>query len=93
MFFLSYCSEDNRILLNKIYAYPSIWLCIPVLATHLGIFVFVFSTENWKRPEREVKGILKALRDCLASNLLDWHAPGYLAAQSTLDVQRILCHT
>ena len=47
MFSLSYCSEDNRILLNKIYAYPSIWLCIPVLATHLGIFVFVFSTELW----------------------------------------------
>ena len=40
------------------------------------ISLFVFSTENWKRPEREVKGILKTLRDCLASNLLDWHAHG-----------------
>jgi undecaprenyl diphosphate synthase len=38
--------------------------------------LFVFSTENWKRPEKEVKGILKALADCLSSNLLDWHAHG-----------------
>jgi len=40
------------------------------------ISLFVFSTENWKRPEKEVKGIHKAISDGLASNLLDWHAHG-----------------
>ena len=29
------------------------------------ITVYAFSTENWKRPEKEVKALIKIFRDCI----------------------------
>ncbi len=49
---------------------------IVVAASDLGIrvlTVYAFSTENWKRPEKEVSYIMKLMEDYLSKNLLELH--------------------
>jgi undecaprenyl diphosphate synthase len=47
--------------------------------TDLGIqilTVYAFSTENWGRPEREVRGLMNILEDVIDRELQDLHAQG-----------------
>jgi undecaprenyl diphosphate synthase len=38
--------------------------------------IYAFSTENWKRPEREVRGLMRLLEEVIERELEDLHANG-----------------
>jgi undecaprenyl diphosphate synthase len=40
------------------------------------ITLFGFSTENLKRPQKEIDSITNTLADCVSNHMLDWHTHG-----------------
>ena len=53
--------------------------CIIEACVDLGIHiltVYAFSTENWGRPEREVRGLMNILEDVIDRELQDLHTQG-----------------